>query len=52
MERKMTLKTIVWIVASLGSLMTSSAGAEIRIGMAGPMTGAYAWLGEQYERGT
>ncbi|HEX3210233.1 MAG TPA: branched-chain amino acid ABC transporter substrate-binding protein [Geminicoccaceae bacterium] len=26
-------------------------GAEIRIGVAGPMTGAYAWFGEQYQRG-
>jgi branched-chain amino acid transport system substrate-binding protein len=52
MERKMTLKTIVWMVASLGTLMTSSAGAEIRIGVAAAMTGPYAWFAEQYQRGT
>jgi branched-chain amino acid transport system substrate-binding protein len=51
MERKMTLKTIVWIVASLGTLVTSSAGAEIRIGVAGPMSGPQSWGGEQFQRG-
>ena len=30
----------------------TTAEAEIRIGVAGPMTGAYAWFGEQYQRGT
>jgi branched-chain amino acid transport system substrate-binding protein len=28
-----------------------AAGAEIMIGVAGPMTGAQAWFGEQFERG-
>jgi branched-chain amino acid transport system substrate-binding protein len=34
------------------ALCARAAGAEIRIGVAGPMTGAYAWFGEQYQRGT
>ena len=34
------------------ALWVSAAEAEIRIGVAGPMTGAYAWFGEQYQRGT
>jgi branched-chain amino acid transport system substrate-binding protein len=29
-----------------------AAAAEVLIGVAGPMTGAYAWFGEQYQRGT
>jgi branched-chain amino acid transport system substrate-binding protein len=29
----------------------TTAAAEIRIGVAGPMTGAQAWFGEQFERG-
>jgi branched-chain amino acid transport system substrate-binding protein len=29
-----------------------AAEADIRIAVAGPMTGAYAWFGEQYQRGT
>jgi branched-chain amino acid transport system substrate-binding protein len=31
--------------------LAAPAGAEVRIGVAGPMTGAYAWFGEQYQRG-
>jgi hypothetical protein len=33
------------------ALCTRAAAAEIRIATAGPMTGAYAWFGEQYQRG-
>jgi branched-chain amino acid transport system substrate-binding protein len=33
-------------------LCTRAAGAEILIGVAGPMTGPNAWFGEQYQRGT
>jgi branched-chain amino acid transport system substrate-binding protein len=34
------------------ALCARAADAEIRIGVAGPMTGANAWFGEQYQRGT
>jgi branched-chain amino acid transport system substrate-binding protein len=34
------------------ALCARAAGAEILIATAGPMTGAYAWFGEQYQRGT
>jgi branched-chain amino acid transport system substrate-binding protein len=37
---------------SIAALGATNAGAEIRIGVAGPMTGANAWFGEQYQRGT
>ncbi|HEX6111664.1 MAG TPA: branched-chain amino acid ABC transporter substrate-binding protein, partial [Geminicoccaceae bacterium] len=33
------------------ALCGRAAGAEIPIATAGPMTGAYAWFGEQYQRG-
>jgi hypothetical protein len=33
------------------ALCTRSAAAEIRIATAAPITGAYAWFGEQYQRG-
>jgi branched-chain amino acid transport system substrate-binding protein len=36
---------------SIASLCAPAAEAEIRIGVAGPMTGAYAWAGERYQRG-
>ena len=39
---------IVWAAA----VWATTAVAEILIGVAGPMTGAYAWFGEQYQRGT
>lgn len=32
-------------------LWVGEAGADIRIGMAGPLTGSLAWIGEQLERG-
>jgi branched-chain amino acid transport system substrate-binding protein len=34
------------------ALWGPAAEADIRIAVAGPMTGAYAWFGEQYQRGT
>jgi branched-chain amino acid transport system substrate-binding protein len=37
------------LAAALGA--ASATAAEIRIGVAAPMTGAYAWAGERYERG-
>jgi branched-chain amino acid transport system substrate-binding protein len=46
---------VAWSVVSViaaAALWTASARAEIRIGVAGPMTGAYAWFGEQYQRAT
>ncbi|HEX6115127.1 MAG TPA: branched-chain amino acid ABC transporter substrate-binding protein [Geminicoccaceae bacterium] len=33
------------------ALWAPAAEAEIRIGVAGPMTGVYAWAGERYQRG-
>jgi branched-chain amino acid transport system substrate-binding protein len=32
-------------------LGTQTAGAEIKIGTAGPMTGDYAWAGDRYQKG-
>ena len=34
------------------ALWAPAAGADIRIGVAGPMTGVYAWAGDRYLRGT
>jgi branched-chain amino acid transport system substrate-binding protein len=34
------------------ALSAKAAGADIRIGVAGPMTGVYAWAGDRYLRGT
>jgi branched-chain amino acid transport system substrate-binding protein len=42
---------VVGVIAA-GGLWAPAADAEILIGVAGPMTGAYAWFGEQYQRGT
>jgi branched-chain amino acid transport system substrate-binding protein len=39
-------------VIAIAALSAPAAAADIRIGVAGPMTGAYAWFGEQYQRGT
>jgi branched-chain amino acid transport system substrate-binding protein len=36
---------------AIAALCARAAEAEILIGVAGPMTGAYAWFGEQYQRG-
>ena len=44
-----------WLAAAImlaAALSAPAADAEIRIGVAGPMTGANAWFGEQYQRGT
>ena len=44
-----------WFAAAImlaAALCARAADAEIRIGVAGPMTGANAWFGEQYQRGT
>jgi branched-chain amino acid transport system substrate-binding protein len=44
-----------WFAAAIllaAALCARAAGAEILIGVAGPMTGPYAWFGEQYQRGT
>jgi branched-chain amino acid transport system substrate-binding protein len=39
-------------VISAAALWGPAAQADIPIAVAGPMTGAYAWFGEQYQRGT
>jgi branched-chain amino acid transport system substrate-binding protein len=36
---------------SAAALGATPVSAEVLIGVAGPMTGAYAWFGEQYQRG-
>jgi len=46
-RRKLLVFSAIWAMA----LYTTSAGAEILIGVAGPMTGKLAWFGEQMERG-
>ena len=43
---------LVVSVISIAALCAQAAEAEIRIGVAGAMTGVYAWFGEQYQRGT
>jgi branched-chain amino acid transport system substrate-binding protein len=48
MVRRRLLGVVAVAVAALHVRM---AGAEILIGVAGPMTGANAWFGEQMERG-
>jgi branched-chain amino acid transport system substrate-binding protein len=40
---------VIGVIAA--ALCARAAGAEILIATAGPMTGAYAWFGEQYQRG-
>jgi branched-chain amino acid transport system substrate-binding protein len=42
---------VVSVVSAL-ALGAATAGADIRIGVAGPMTGPIAWFGEQYLRAT
>jgi branched-chain amino acid transport system substrate-binding protein len=39
------------VAIMLAALCARAAGAEILIGVAGPMTGAQSWFGEQFERG-
>ena len=38
-------------VIAAAALWAPAAEADIRIGVAGPMTGVYAWAGERYQRG-
>jgi branched-chain amino acid transport system substrate-binding protein len=48
----MRARAVVLAVAiGLASLGVRAAAAEIRIAVAGPMTGPMAWGGEQFERG-
>ena len=44
-------KSLAVSILLAAALCTRAAAAEIRIATAGPMTGAYAWFGEQYQRG-
>jgi branched-chain amino acid transport system substrate-binding protein len=46
-RRKLLVVTVIFITA----LNATAARAEVLFGVAGPMTGAYAWFGEQYQRG-
>ena len=48
MVRRRLIAVAVMLAAGLCARV---AWAEILIGTAGPMTGAYAWFGEQYQRG-
>jgi branched-chain amino acid transport system substrate-binding protein len=48
MVRRRLLVRIIILIAVLGA---RSAGADVLIGVAGPMTGANAWFGEQFQRG-
>ena len=49
----MVRRRLIAVAVMLAALLCArAAGAEILIGTAGPMTGAYAWFGEQYQRGT
>ena len=41
---------LTWAI-SIAELCARAAEAEIRIAVAGDMTGALAWFGEQYEHG-
>jgi branched-chain amino acid transport system substrate-binding protein len=49
MVRRRLIAVAVMLAAGLCARV---AWAEILIATAGPMTGAYAWFGEQYQRGT
>jgi branched-chain amino acid transport system substrate-binding protein len=44
-------KLFVVSVVSVAANYALEAGAEILIGVAGPMTGVYAWAGDRYQRG-
>jgi branched-chain amino acid transport system substrate-binding protein len=48
----MALRRLAAAIMLAAALYARTADAEIRIGVAGPMTGANAWFGEQYQRGT
>ena len=45
-------RLLVAMIVLVAGLETRAAGAEILIGVAGPMTGKDAWFGEQMQRGT
>lgn len=40
-----------WIIAGIAFLMAGPAAADVTIATASPMTGRYAWFGEQFQRG-
>ena len=42
---------LLTVVVTIAALTAPAAEAEIRIGVAGPMTGAQSWFGEQFQRG-
>jgi branched-chain amino acid transport system substrate-binding protein len=44
------LAAIAVVMLAAGAWARTAAEAEIRIGVAGPMTGPTAWFGEQYQR--
>jgi branched-chain amino acid transport system substrate-binding protein len=51
-DRAMDRRRLIVVgIVLAAALHTPAAAADIRIGVAGPMTGAYAWAGERYERG-
>ena len=47
----MVCRKLLLVSGILAALWTTPAGAEILIGVAGPMTGKDAWFGEQMQRG-
>jgi branched-chain amino acid transport system substrate-binding protein len=51
MEAAMVRLQLLVTVISAAALCATTAQAEIRIAVAGDMTGANAWFGEQYQRG-
>lgn len=46
------LSTLLYVICVLTVVCSASAAAEILIATAAPMSGRYAWMGEQYKRGT
>ena len=47
----MTRAGLLVSVIAAAALWATNAGAEIRIGVAAPMTGVYAWAGDRFQRG-
>ena len=45
------VKSLLVLVVAATTIGLAPARAEVAIAMAGPMTGAYAWMGEQNKRG-
>jgi branched-chain amino acid transport system substrate-binding protein len=45
------VKSLALALAAVMSILTAPAHAEVKIGAAGPLTGGYAWYGEQLLRG-